>query len=122
MSKLQTYDFDIEFIKGKRNSAADALSRLSTFYSLSTLINNWKGEVIAEYTKNNFTSRLLDGCQNDDRFSIKGLSFCKNRVFIPSDTELKVKLISAMHDAPIAGHPRYIKTYKQLRERLIWKE
>jgi hypothetical protein len=33
--KIQAYDFDIEFVKGKNNVVADALSRRPTTYALS---------------------------------------------------------------------------------------
>ena len=31
------------------------------------------------------------------------------------------KILRATHDAPLAGHPRYLKTYKQVREQFSWK-
>ena len=33
VSKIQAYDFDIEFVKGKNNVVADALSRRSATYT-----------------------------------------------------------------------------------------
>jgi hypothetical protein len=35
--KIQAYDFDIEFMKGKNNVVADALSRRPSVYSLSNI-------------------------------------------------------------------------------------
>jgi hypothetical protein len=27
----------------------------------------------------------------------------------------------AMHDTPLAGHPRYFKTYRKIKESFTWK-
>jgi hypothetical protein len=37
MSKIQAYNFDIEFVKGKNNVVADALSRIPSTYSMSEI-------------------------------------------------------------------------------------
>ena len=37
VSKIQAYDFDIEYVKGKKNVVADALSRRPTALSLVSL-------------------------------------------------------------------------------------
>jgi hypothetical protein len=34
---------------------------------------------------------------------------------------LKEKVMRAMHDVPMKGHPGYFKTYKKIRERFTWK-
>ena len=41
VSKFQSFDFDIEYKKGKMNVVADALSRWATF-SLLQICNDWK--------------------------------------------------------------------------------
>ena len=38
-----------------------------------------------------------------------------------SESKLKEKIMRAMHDAPLVGHPRYFKTYRQIREKFTWK-
>jgi hypothetical protein len=35
VSKIQAYDFDIEFVKGKNNAVADALSRRPSIFSMT---------------------------------------------------------------------------------------
>lgn len=34
---------------------------------------------------------------------------------------MKEKILKFVHDSPLAGHPRYLKTYRQIRERFAWK-
>lgn len=42
MSKIQAYDFDIEYVKGKSNLVVDALSRRPTVMSLMSIDADWK--------------------------------------------------------------------------------
>lgn len=52
VSKTQAYEFDIEYVKGKKNVVADALSRKETTCSLMKLTENWKAHLATEYAKN----------------------------------------------------------------------
>lgn len=58
--KLQSYDFEIQYIKGKKNAATDALSKNPLFYSLSTIGVEWKREVMDEYSQEEFTTGILN--------------------------------------------------------------
>lgn len=49
VSKLQSFDFEIQYIKGKKNTTADALSRNPTLYALSSIIAEWKKMVMDKY-------------------------------------------------------------------------
>ena len=42
ISKIQAYDFDIEYVKGKNNVVVDALSRRPTTLSLMSLDIDWR--------------------------------------------------------------------------------
>lgn len=90
VTKLQSYDFEIEFIKRKKNSAADALSRTPIFHSMSIITADWKANIMADYDKNEWTTKLISGDVKDDRYSVHdGLIFYKNRVYITTDSMLK---------------------------------
>jgi hypothetical protein len=60
VSKIQAYDFDIEFVKGKNNAVADALSRRPSIFSMSDMLVDWKEHLIVEYAKDQLTCQLLD--------------------------------------------------------------
>ena len=51
VSKIQAYDFDIEYVKGKNNVVADALSRRPATLSLMSLDANWRAQLLVEYMK-----------------------------------------------------------------------
>ena len=50
LSKIQAFDFDIEYVKGKNNVVADALSRRPSI-SLMDVAENWKDTLEVEYAK-----------------------------------------------------------------------
>jgi hypothetical protein len=37
------------------------------------------------------------------------------------DSGLKKKILTTVHDSPLAGHQGFFKTYRQIRERFSWK-
>lgn len=59
VSKLQAYDFDIEYVKGKNNVLADGLYRKPYLCNIIEITADWKALIIAKYAKNNFTNEIL---------------------------------------------------------------
>ena len=47
--------------------------------------------------------------------------YYKDRIYLVPGSKLKEEIMRASHDSPLAGHPRYLKTYKSIRERFSWK-
>jgi hypothetical protein len=122
VSKIQAYDFDIEFVKGKNNAVADALSRRPSIFSMSGMSVDWKEHLIVEYAKDQFACQLLDGKIQDDNFRvINDLIYYKGRIFLVPGSALKAKILHACHNSPVAGHQGISKTYRQVRERFAWK-
>ena len=58
--KIQSYDFYIEYKKGKIIIVADALSRNRSI-SLMHVPNDWKYELAIEYSNDKFACEVLDG-------------------------------------------------------------
>ena len=67
VSKVQAYDFEIEYVKGKNNVVADTLSRKPATLSLLEISADWKAHLLVEYSKNRFACEILDGQVQGDR-------------------------------------------------------
>jgi hypothetical protein len=57
----------------------------------------------------------LSDCENRD-----GRLYYKNRLVIPDDDELKIKILRAAHDAPSGGHPGRGKTLELIQREYYW--
>ena len=83
MRKLQAYDFDIEYMKGKNNVVSDALSRKPTLCFLTSIFADWKVSIILEYAKDSFAAKILDNLVDDNRYKVvEELIYYKNRSFL----------------------------------------
>jgi len=51
VSKVQAYDFDIEYVWGKHNVVVDALSQRPAWLSLMSIYHDWKAQLLVEYSK-----------------------------------------------------------------------
>ena len=67
VSKIQEFDFYIEYVKDKHNVLYDSLSRRPSIY-LIDVAENWKAILEVEYAKDKFSCEILDGNNHDDRY------------------------------------------------------
>jgi hypothetical protein len=61
VTKLHAFNFDIEYIKGKKNIVADALLRIPVACSLMEISVDWKFHLLVEYSKKKFICEVMDG-------------------------------------------------------------
>jgi hypothetical protein len=54
VSRIQAYDFDIEFVKGKNNVVADALSRRPSILAITGVTVDWKDQRVMKYAEDQF--------------------------------------------------------------------
>ena len=59
--KVHAFEFDIEYVKGKKNIVVDALLRRLATCSLMEISTDWKSHLLVEYSKNKFTCEVMDG-------------------------------------------------------------
>eukprot|EP00253_Pinus_taeda_P028756 PITA_28756 len=122
ISKIQAYDFDIEYVKGKKNAVADALSCRPAMLSLMSLDTNWRARLLVEYSKDRFACEVLDGQVADDRYRVVDeIIYYRDWIFLTEGSQLKKKILRVSHDSPLVGHQGFIKTYRAIRERFSWK-
>ena len=94
MSKIQAYNFEIEYVKGKNNVVADALSRRPATLSLLEISADWKDHLLVEYSKNRFACEILDGKVQDDRYRvIDDVIYYKDKIYLVPKSKLKERVM-----------------------------
>ena len=68
VSKVQAYDFDIEYVRGKHIVVADALSKRPVGLSLMSICHDWKAQLLVEYSKEKRACEVLEGTHEDERY------------------------------------------------------
>jgi hypothetical protein len=122
VSKIQAFDFDIEYVKGKRNVIVDDLSKRPTGCSMMDICTDWKAHLLVEYSKNKFACEVLDGQELDDRYRVlDDVIFYKDQIYLVPESTIKRKVLKVCHISPTFGHQGFFKTYRQIRERFSWK-
>jgi hypothetical protein len=105
VSKIQAYDFDIEFFKGKINVVADSLCRRPSIYAMINISLDWKAHLLVEYSKKKYACKVMDGQVQDDNFIIMDdIIYYKGQIFLVPELTFKDKVLQACHDSPVAGH------------------
>jgi hypothetical protein len=108
VSKIQAFEFDIEYVKGKRNIVEYALSRRPTGCSMMDICTDWKAQLLVEYSKKKNSCEVMD----DRYWVLDDVIFYKDRIYLVPESTLKGKILKVCHDSPTTWHQGYFKTYR----------
>jgi len=141
MELLQEYDFDFKYKRGADNVVPDALSRRPDHRDPPPAPLSINALDLQSDT--GLRQRLIDGYQEDSRlgpiyqsclqgkspslYSLhEGLLYVERHgdslLCIPKSSDLRLLLLHDVHDATIAGHLGFDKTYAALRRFAFWPQ
>lgn len=97
VSKLQSFDFEIHYVKGKKNTTINSLFRNPSFYSLSSITVRWKKDIMDEYAQDEFASRIISGATKNRRYLVKeALILKRGQIYLTPTYEIRKKVLHAL--------------------------
>jgi hypothetical protein len=129
MSKLAGLQFTLQYKRGPKNGAADALSRVAQQYqinAISGVIPVRVQEILNSYSVDVDAQQLLHELAvvqaNDQGFSLQdGLIRFKGKIWVGANTAIQTKSIQAFHSSAMGRHSGIQATYKKVHTLFYWK-
>ena len=128
---LAEFDFDIAYVKGGKNTVADALSRMpegeggeGTLKTVAAVLTVSTDPTLSEsirvgYKSDTFCRRILDNLHSFPTIKVvDGLIYIGSRLVVPRVGTVREDLFRAAHDS--LGHFGAEKSYGSLRSAYYW--
>lgn len=91
---------------------AETLSRNPILYVLSSITIEWRKIVVEKYDGDEFAEGIFNWMMRSRGYVIKDKIILKrNKVFLTHRSEVKGKVLHALHNNPLINYPRFTKTY-----------
>lgn len=120
--RIQAYDFDINYLNGKHNMVEDALSRRPTSLSLMSIYQDWKAQLLVEYSKDQWAWKILEGTHGDENYRVMDdVIYYKDHILLILLSHLRERIPHAAYFSPLLGHQGILKTYRIVKEHCTWK-
>ncbi|KAM3402087.1 hypothetical protein ACQJBY_006188 [Aegilops geniculata] len=126
MLKLLEFNFQLEYKKGKENIVADALSRKYSCMAISLATPQWISEVENSYNNDPHYQKLLEQLLVTATHMVNnnclqnGTIRHKGKIYVGRDTELRNRIMQALHSSAIGGHSGMKASYKRLKQVFYW--
>jgi hypothetical protein len=129
MAKLMGMQFKVIYKPGKEKKVADALSRVGCVMALTAVIEvqpRWIQEVTNSYVTDSdaqsLLTRLCVHSPDEYGYSLsQGVIRKGNLIWVGHNSDLRTKLVAALHDSTMGGHSGVHATYHRLKKLFVWK-
>ena len=136
IERLSDFDYEAEYLPGRSNVVADALSRradydqrqeLNAIHVSSCNLNDSVLELIKKaQARDVFCKSVIGGSVKDsDKQQVSvvdGIVLKLGKTLIPNNRELRTKLLEVYHDNPLSGHLGYQKTKERISRNCYWSQ
>jgi hypothetical protein len=128
LMKLLEFDYSIKYKKGKENRAADALSRQDHNISANSIVQPaWIAKIeqsyVGDITYTNLLQQVSVNLEATQHYSVHSCIIrYKDKICISTSTNLKAKILSAIHSSAIGGHSGIRATYHRVKRLLHWPQ